>query len=320
MSKGTIQDPDHIQIFEEARPRLLGLAYRILGSLADAEDAVQDTFVKWAGVKWAGVNSAGTGRVEIDNPAAWLTTACTRRCLDLLRAGHRARTSYVGAWLPEPVHASVENEAEGKLELAQSLTTAFLLMLERLTPKERAAYLLHDVFEQPYAEIAGTLELSEAACRKLVSRAKAHIEKAELRHQTPAAQQDRLLAAFQEAVCGGTTAELAVLLADDIRLSTDSGGKVKALRKVLEGRAAVLAFLGKGLHSFWAGFAWHPAELNGTRGFLITEAGRTVASVTFAYDPAGRARAIYIMRNPDKLARLNVAGEGTAGVGVPAIH
>ncbi|MEN8132915.1 MAG: sigma factor, partial [Pseudomonadota bacterium] len=130
-------DRDDTRIFEEARPRLMGLAYRILGSRADAEDAVQDTFLKWAKTK----------REIIKTPASWLTTTCTRRCLDLLRAGHRSRVNYVGEWLPEPIHTSIENEAERSLDLAVSLKTAFLLMLERLTPKERAAYLLHDIFD-----------------------------------------------------------------------------------------------------------------------------------------------------------------------------
>ena len=121
---------DDIRKFEDVRPKLLGLAYRILGSLADAEDAVQDTFEKWA----------KTERDEIESPASWLATSCTRRCLDLLRSAHRSRVNYVGAWLPEPVHTRIESDVERELDLASSLTTAFLLVLERLTPKERAAF------------------------------------------------------------------------------------------------------------------------------------------------------------------------------------
>ena len=136
-------EDDPVPAFEAARPRLLGLAYRILGSRADAEDAVQDTFVKWQ----------AADRSDVREPAAWLTTACTRRCLDILKAGARARVDYVGAWLPEPI-ATAALAAEDKLELAASLTTAFLLVLERLTPKERAAYLLHDIFETPYPAVA----------------------------------------------------------------------------------------------------------------------------------------------------------------------
>ena len=191
-----------IDIFEEARPRLLGLAYRILGSRADAEDAVQDTFVKWQ----------EADQKAIETPAAWLTTACTRRCLDLLKAAHRKRVDYVGAWLPEPIHTASEDNAEEKLALTSSLTTAFLLMLERLTPKERAAYLLHEIFGQPYEEVAETLDMQEAAARKLVSRAKTNIGMEKSRHQTPRERQDELLSAFHAAIHGGNIAGLSSLL------------------------------------------------------------------------------------------------------------
>lgn len=280
--------------FEEARPRLLGLAYRILGSRADAEDAVQDTFLKWRQADHA----------SIDNPASWLTTACTRRCLDLLRAAHRSRVSYVGAWLPEPIHTPIDHEADSRLELASTLTTAFLLMLERLTPKERAAYLLHDIFEVPYAEIAETLDMQESAARKLVSRAKANVEQARVRHVTPLARQDELLAAFQGAIASGTPAQLAELLSADIRLSADGGGKVAAIAEVLTGRQAVLDFVRDRLHAWWADYEWTRADINGARGFILGKEGATVAIVTFGYDEDGRATDIFIMRNPDKLAGM----------------
>lgn len=283
-----------IQAFEEARPRLLGLAYRILGSLADAEDAVQDTFVKWSGVDRSG----------IDNAMSWLTTACTRRCLDLLRAAHRRRVDYVGAWLPEPVQTTSETDPETDLDLAKSLTTAFLLMLERLTPKERAAYLLREIFDRPYAEVAEALDLNEAACRKLVSRAKAHVDQAKIRHATPPDRQDRLLAAFQQAVTSGDPAPLATLLSSEIRLSTDGGGRVPALLDTLVGYEAVIAFLTDPLNRYWAEFHWRNADINGDRGIVVERGGETAAAVSFAYDESGLATDIYIMRNPDKLARL----------------
>src|SRR5690606_23833462 len=149
-----------VAAFEEARPGLRALAYRILGSYAEAEDAVQDTFVKW--------QAADSERIE--TPRAWLTTVCTRRCLDLLKAADRARVDYVGPWLPEPVATAA---GEAPAELAESVATAFLLLLGRLTPKERAAYLLREIFDHDYAEVAAILRLQEAACRKLVSRAQA---------------------------------------------------------------------------------------------------------------------------------------------------
>ena len=287
-------DQDDIQVFEDARPNLLGLAYRILGTMTEAEDAVQDTFVKWAKAK----------RSAIDNKPAWLTTVCTRRCLDLLRSAHRAREHYVGAWLPEPIHTSVEHEGDHKLDMASSLTTAFLLMLERLTPKERAAYLLHEIFDVAYPEIADTLAIKEPTCRKLVSRAKAHIDQADIRHHTPVAQQEAFLEAFQTAVTSGATEPLAALLSRDVRLSTDGGGKVPAILEILEGRADVMAFMEEGLHTFWAGCQWHVVDINGARGVVIKHDDTTQAVASFAYDANGQATDIFIMRNPDKLAHL----------------
>ena len=223
-----MNDRQHMQIFEEARPRLLGLAYRILGSRADAEDAVQDTFLKWQEVD----------RASIDTPAGWLTTACTRRCLDLLKAAHRKRVDYVGAWLPEPIHTASDDNAEEKLALTSSLTTAFLLMLERLTPKERAAYLLHEIFGQPYDEVAETLDMQETAARKLVSRAKTNIGLEKARHQTPRERQDELLSAFHSAIHGGNVTGLSALLSADVKLTADGGGKVATVLGVDTGVAA----------------------------------------------------------------------------------
>lgn len=170
---------------------------------------MQDTFLKWQ----------AADREAIDTPHAWLTTACTRRCLDLLGNAHRARVDYVGAWLPEPIPTTAVSDAERSMQLADSLSTAFLLLLERLSPKERVAYLLHDIFDTPYAEIATMLELKEPACRKLVSRARANLLAAEQRHAPPRERQQALLEAFRLAITEGTTARLANLLSAEVRLS-----------------------------------------------------------------------------------------------------
>lgn len=287
---------DDVRIFEKARPGLIGIAYRILGSLADAEDAVQDTFLKWA----------KTDRKNIKNAAAWLTTICTRRCLDLLRSAHHSRVNYVGPWLPEPIQTPMENDAETRLVLASSLTTAFLLMLERLTPKERAAYLLHEIFDVAYPEIAETLNIQEGACRKLVSRAKANIEQAKVRHTTTLERQDQLLAAFQAAITSGSAEQFASLLSDDIRLSADGGGKVPTVLDVLKGKAEVIAFLLERLHEYWIDYNWVFVDINGARGIVLKHDGAAVAAVSFAYDETGRVANIYIVRNPDKLVNLGV--------------
>lgn len=280
--------------FEAERRRLTGLAYRILGSLAEAEDAVQDTFLKWR----------EADRAAIDNPAAWLTTACTRRCLDLLKSARRQRVDYVGAWLPEPVHTVADGTPESSAELASSLSTAFLLLLERLSPRERAAYLLHEIFDRPYADVAAALGLQEATCRKLVSRARASVGRPAARYVAPPERQETLLAAFRGALASGRSERLAALLSDEIALSADGGGKVAAIRETLHGKDRVLDFVMGPLRAHWAVYEWRPASINGGLGVLLLHDGRISAAVTFGYDASGRASDIFIMRNPDKLARL----------------
>jgi RNA polymerase sigma factor (sigma-70 family) len=289
---------DDAALFEQARPNLLGLAYRILGSHADAEDAVQDTFLKWRDADHA----------AIENPGAWLTTACTRRCLDLLRSAHRTRVSYVGTWLPEPILTTpltTGADFEDAAALASSMSTAFLLMLERLTPKERAAYLLHEIFDVDYSEIARTLEIQEAACRKLVSRARDNIQQSQVRSVVPMRRQEQLLAAFEQAVAAGSAGPFANMLSEDIRLSADGGGKVAALGEVLEGKTLVLDFITDKLHIWWPNYRKVPATINGNLGLLLQQEGATVGVVSFSYDAEGRMTGIYVMRNPDKLARLD---------------
>jgi RNA polymerase sigma factor (sigma-70 family) len=284
-------------VFENARSRLLGLAYRILGSRADAEDAVQDTYLKWRTADHAAIEGAD----------AWLTTACTRRCIDLLRSAHRSRTEYVGSWLPEPVLTPDEDTPEAQLSLSSSLTTAFLLLLERLTPKERAAYLLREIFDMPYGDVAATLDIQEPACRKLVSRAKVRVEAAQVRHATPANAQRRLLAAFQSAIASGNPTALAGLLSQQVELSADGGGKVSALAHVLHGESEVLSFISKDLHRYWTEYEWDLTGINGSGGIVLRKDGHAMVAVSFAYDADGLANGIYIVRNPDKLARLDQA-------------
>jgi RNA polymerase sigma factor (sigma-70 family) len=289
--------PDAAAVFEQVRPALLGLAYRILGSRMDAEDAVQDTFLKWQADDRSGVAT----------PGAWLTTVCTRHCLDLLRSAERARVDYVGPWLPEPVRTVDDDTPEHASELASSLTTAFLLALQRLTPKERAAYLLREIFDMPYDEVARTLGLAEPACRQLVTRARSHIEGARVRHVTPPQRQRQLLSAFGTAIATGSVDALAGLLSDDVRLASDGGGKVSALRRVMHGPHEVLRFIQNGLHVWWAHEQLEQATINGNLGFLQRDGDAVVSAVSFAYHEDGRLADVYIMRNPDKLAGIGSA-------------
>lgn len=284
-------DDEDLKVFEQTRPSLLGLAYRILGSHADAEDAVQDCFLKWR----------DADRASIETPAAWLSAVCTRRSLDILRAHDRLKVDYVGPWLPEPIHPATPPAIDSKL--AASLTTAFLLLLERLTPKERAAYLLREIFDQSYEEIAATLEMNAAACQKLVSRARQNIDHGKIRHVTSAEIQDRLLRAFQSAVMSGSTTQLAALLSSDIRLTTDSGGKVAATLRVLEGDEVLHAL--SRAHVWWEGCHWEIADISGGRGVILTKDDLPILTISFACNDTGRMRDIFIMRNPEKLAHLD---------------
>ncbi|MDO4231710.1 MAG: RNA polymerase sigma factor SigJ [Lautropia sp.] len=285
---------DHTDLFEARREFLTGLAYRMLGSLADAEDAVQDTYLKWI----------GTNRHAIENHAAWLTTVCTRHCVDMLRSVQRARGDYIGVWLPEPVCTHTGSTPEDAAELASSLSMAFLLVLERLAPKERAAFLLHEIFDQSYADVAATLGVKEATCRKLVSRARKNVAHADRRNVVPVERQELLLSAFRSAVKTGDTAQLAAMLSQDVTLGADGGGKVPAHPELLVGRGEVLDFIATKLRRFWKTCHCTPTVINGLRGALIHEQGSVIASVGFSWNAEHSLDKILIVRNPDKLTRV----------------
>ncbi len=288
-------NPSDTLEFDEVQPKLLGIAYRILGSMTDAEDAVQDTFLKWA----------QANRDVIENPASWMVKTCTHRCLDLLRDANRSRVDYIGEWLPEPVQKTLLEDADSHVDLAISLKTAFLLMLDRLTPKERAAYLLHDIFDMSYEDVSNILGMKQNSCRKLVSRAKANIDQSRVRFKTPLEQQNRLLQAFQIAVSEGSTQTLSELLSMEIKLTADGGGKVPTIMETLTGKSDVTSFLTIDLRHYWKDYQWEIVDINGERGFVLNHNGKTEAVVSFAYDTVGRATDIFIIRNPEKLTSLS---------------
>jgi len=193
------------------------------------------------------------------------------------------------------------------------LSMAFLLLLERLTPKERAAYLLYEIFDTPYPQIAEMLDMEEAACRKLVSRASVNIAQGKVRHVTPPKVQDDLLNAFREAITAGSTESLASLLSDDIAVSADSGGKVSSIEGVFQGKGSVLTLISTQLARYWAAYEWLPCEINGGRAIQLRASnGEIAAAITFAYNDEGKASNIYIMRNPDKLDGLAFGPEALA--------
>ena len=227
--------------FEPYRRRLLGLAYRMLGSMADAEDAVQETYMRWQ----------GADRDKVSNPRAFLMTTTTRICLDLLTSARARREEYVGQWLPEPVLDTAALAPDRRTELAEDLSIALLLTLDRLSPLERAAFLLHDVFDFSFSEVAPALERSEAACRQLATRARSHVREARPRGTTASASRSgeidakhaQLMSAFIAATGSGDLGALTQLLASDVRVVTDGGGKVRAALNVVEGADRAAQFL-----------------------------------------------------------------------------
>jgi RNA polymerase sigma-70 factor, ECF subfamily len=288
--------------FEPHRRRLLGLAYRMLGSLAESEDAVQDAYLRWHAVD----------RDQVTDPRAFLTTATTRICLDVLRSARARREEYVGPWLPEPVVDTKALAPDAQTELAEDLSVALLLALDRLSPLERAAFLLHDVFDCSFSEVARTLDRSEAACRQLASRARTHVREARPRDESLArdrideatTRHEELVVAFVDAARSGDLDALMSMLAEDARLVTDGGGKVQAALNVIEGANRISRFIiGVGPKGLSEGTTLRFRPVNGLPGLIAYSTDGYVQTVAFEIED-DRIRTIYSVRNPDKLRHL----------------
>jgi RNA polymerase sigma-70 factor (ECF subfamily) len=288
--------------FEPYRRRLLGLAYRMLGSMADAEDAVQETYLRWHAVD----------RDKVSDPRAFLMTTTTRICLDILTSARARREEYVGPWLPEPVVDEAALAADSRMELAEDLSIALLLTLERLSPLERAAFLLHDVFDFSFSEVATTLERSEAACRQLGARARAHVRAVRPRGTTPPpthpgeidAKHSQLIFAFLAATRSGDLNALAQLLADDVRVMTDGGGKVAAALNVIEGADRAARFLVGAARKGWReDFTLRLATINGLPGVIVGGLEGPVQTAAFEIE-GDVIRGLYVVSNPEKLRHL----------------
>jgi RNA polymerase sigma-70 factor, ECF subfamily len=280
--------------FEAYRRHLLGLAYRMLGSLAEAEDAVQEAYLRWH----------AADRAQIENPRAFLSTIVTRLCLDELKSARVQRESYVGPWLPEPVLDTAALDAETASDHAQDLSVALMLTLERLSPLERAAFILHDVFDVEFAEIAQNLGRSEAACRQLAARGRAHVQAARPRFSPSAEEGTRLAEAFRLATRSGDAAGMVRLLAADAVLYTDGGGKRIAALNPIHGSDKIARFFAGVVKKTHAdGWRVRDAHINGDPGFVFADPEGALQ--TIAFDIAdGRIAAIYLMVNPDKLRRV----------------
>jgi RNA polymerase sigma-70 factor (ECF subfamily) len=292
--------------FQPHRRRLLGLAYRMLGSMADAEDAVQETYLRWHAADRDGVL----------DPRAFLMTTTTRICLDMLTSARARREEYVGSWLPEPVLDTTELSPDNRTELAEDLSIALLLMLDRLSPLERGAFLLHDVFDFSFSEVAAALERSEAACRQLASRARAHVRAARPRGATaPPARPNQiepkhaqLMSAFAAATRSGDLDALTRMLAHDVRIVTDGGGRVRSALDAIEGADRAARFLvevtRKRPGAWWRDdFTVRFATVNGLPGVIVDAPEGTVQTTAFEIED-DVIRALYVVRNPDKLRHL----------------
>ena len=291
--------------FEPHRRRLLGLAYRMLGSLAEAEDAVQDVYLRWHAVD----------RATVTDSRAFLTTVATRICLDVLRSARARREEYVGPWLPEPVVDTGALAPDAHTELAEDLSIALLLALDRLSPLERAAFLLHDVFDCSFSEVARALDRSEAACRQLASRARTHVREARPRDEpvardvagSAATKHEKLVMAFVGASRSGDLDALMTMLAEDARLVTDGGGKVVAALNVIEGADRVARFIrGARTRGLSEGTRLRFGPVNDLPGLIVYSPDGSVQTVAFEIED-NRIRTIYSVSNPDKLKHLTPA-------------
>lgn len=294
MSEPGVQDDDlasAVAVFAEVRPRLFGIAYRMLGTVADAEDIVQDAWLRWQAYD----------RSTVREPAAFLATTVTRLAMNASRSAHAQRETYIGPWLPEPVDTSQDPTLGA--ERGEALGFAVLVLLEKLTPAERAAYVLREAFDYPYAEIARIVETSEQSARQLVSRARKHLV-AERRSRAVADEErTRLLTAFMSAAERGDMAELEKLFADDIVSLSDGGGVVRATRIPVVGAEIVAKYIHAFAARFWEGATMRLAEVNGGPGIVAERDGEAFAVVTAELDGDGIHRLFWVL-NPHKLEHI----------------
>ena len=293
--------------FHELRPPAFAIAYRMLGSASEAEDVVQEGFVR--------LHRARAGGERIESPRAYLSTVVSRLALDHLRSASVRRETYVGEWLPEPLLTSADEDPARKAEMADSLSLAFLVLLESLSPEQRAAFLLHEVFDEPYDRIAEIVGTSEQNARQLTSRARRHVTERRPRFEATREQRDELAARFFAAVEEGDLDGLEEMLAHDVVLRGDGGGKAPALARAQHGRARVARTLRAGLRrAATVGVVWHPREVNGQPGALILDPEGRLLGVMILDIAEGRIQAVSSIVNPDKLQHLGPVGDARAAL------
>ncbi|MGW9630120.1 RNA polymerase sigma-70 factor [Agromyces sp. NPDC055520] len=278
---------DALAVYESVRGRLFGIAYRMLGSAGEAEDIVQEAWLRWQ----------GTDRTVVEEPAAFLATITTRLAINALQSARARRETYIGPWLPEPVDTS--DDPTLGAERAEALGFAVLVMLERLTPTERAAYVLREAFAYPYDQICEIVQVSEVAARQLVSRARKHLT-GERRREVPQSEQRRLLTAFLAAAKTGDLVQLERLLSEDVVSYSDGGGVVRASKFPVVGRGRVAKFVRAFRTHFWDGVDITEAETNGQAAVLLSKEGTTFAVITLVVGAQGIDQVLWMM-NPHKL-------------------
>jgi RNA polymerase sigma-70 factor (ECF subfamily) len=290
-----MQDLDRTNIFEQERKRLFALAYRMLGSVADAEDMVQDSFMRWSNADLK----------TIDNPQAFLTTIVTRLSLDHLRSAKTKRTSYVGSWLPEPLLTESVESPDDIAQKADDISFALMATLEKLTASERAAFLLHDVFDLPFDQIAKTLDRTEASCRKLASRARQKV-RTDGSETLPMPTNEPLVASFLNTLQTGDVESFVNFIAEDAILVTDGGGIKSATLRPIYGREKISRFFIGVANKFG-----RPGpddikliQLNGASSLLIRDEDGALQAWSFSWNSEGKIAEFYMLRNPEKLGHL----------------
>src|SRR5881396_2364875 len=287
-----------LEAFTGVRPLLYSIAYRMLGSAMEAEDVVQEAYVRWR----------EASDTDVRSHRAYLVTIVTRLSINQLRSARVQRETYVGPWLPEPVVTEHAPDASWRVELAETLSMAFLVLLERLSPIERAVFLLHEVFEFEYAEIARIVDKSEANCRQYLGRAKKHLGRPRPRFEVAPEHAERILERFNRAATTGDMDGLLALLAEDITLWSDGGGKVAAALNPIHGADRVARFMLGALGKFVpADHIVRRAKINGQHGLISYLQGKPRTAL--AFDILGNhIQTIYIIANPDKLRALPETG------------
>ncbi|RJF99344.1 RNA polymerase sigma-70 factor [Noviherbaspirillum saxi] len=279
--------------FTDCRPKLFGIAYRMLGSRTDTEDVLQDAYLRW--------HAADVS--EIRSGEAWLVTIVTRLCLDRLRHAKIEREAYIGPWLPEPLVTAEPQTPEAAAELASDVSVAFMLVLERLSPEERAVFLLHQVFDLDYPDIAEMLGKTQPACRQIVHRARERVQQERRRFVVSKDVHLRLLDRFMAAAKSGDRAQLSALFADDATLTADAGGKAVSVTNILHGADRIARLFHVVARRAGPHMAFRHATINGEPGLLRFIDGQLDSAMSFMTD-GNRITALFTVRNPDKLKAI----------------